>query len=254
MERPGCGGLPGYSWLQEAVAETYNLQSNQVFSGVTLMDARDCGVSGLGVACSCGRFPAHLPPAFLRHSMKDTLQKLSTTTVFLHWIVALFMIVLMGVGWYMAETKTYALYGLHKSFGVVIAVFVLWRVIHRLINGMPKPLGQQGAGLNALASLVHWVLLIGTVLFPLSGMMMSVMGGHGLQLFGLELIANNPDLANPGKNLPLDGDMARNARQVHGLLLWVMLTAIVLHVAGALKHHLVDKDGTLKRIMGKPLP
>ena len=47
--------------------------------------------------------------------------------------------------------------------------------------------------------------------------------------------------------------MARNARQVHGLLLWVMLTAIVLHVAGALKHHLVDKDGTLKRIMGKPL-
>ena len=84
-------------------------------------------------------------------------------------------------------------------------------------------------------------------------MMMSVMGGHGLQLFGLELIANNPDLANPGKNLPLDGDMARNARQVHGLLLWVMLTAIVLHVAGALKHHLVDKDGTLKRIMGKPL-
>lgn len=204
----------------------------------------------LSGAISCGRVPC----AFCENSMKDTLQKLSSTSVFLHWIVALFMIVLMGVGWYMAENDAYALYGLHKSFGLLIVVFVLWRLVHRLMNGFPKPLGQQGAGLNALATLVHWVLLIGTVLFPLSGMMMSVMGGHGLQLFGLELIANNPDLANPGKNLPLDGDMARNARQVHGLLLWVMLTAIVLHVAGALKHHLVDKDGTLKRIMGKPLP
>ena len=74
-----------------------------------------------------------------------------------------------------------------------------------------------------------------------------------LETFGLELVANNPDLANPGKNLPLDGAMARNARQVHGLLLWVMLGAIVLHVAGAFKHHLMDQDGTLKRMLGKPL-
>ena len=97
------------------------------------------------------------------------------------------------------------------------------------------------------------MLLIGTILFPLSGLVMSAMGGNGIAVFGVELFPMNPDPANPGKNMPIDKAMAGNARAMHGLLLWVMLGALALHVAGALKHHLLDGDGTLRRMLGRTL-
>ena len=184
--------------------------------------------------------------------MKDSQQQLSFQTRFLHWVVAFGMIVLVGVGWYMSEAKDRSLYGVHKSVGMLLLVFIVWRLVWRLRNGMPQPVSQQSAALNTLAHAVHWVLLIATVAFPLSGMVMSAMSGNGLSFFGLEILANNPDLANPGRNLPLNRELAGMARNTHGVLLWITASALVLHVVGALKHHIIDKDGTLKRMQGKP--
>ncbi len=184
--------------------------------------------------------------------MADTKEKLSAQTRFLHWFIAIGMIMLVAVGIYMAETKTFALYPIHKSLGAIMLVFALWRLVVRLKNGFPQPLGKQSAALETLAKLVHWVLLLTTILFPLSGIMMSVMGGNGLQIFGLELIANNP---NPdpsvGRNVPLNKEMAGFARGVHTSLPVLFFIALALHVAGAIKHTVVDKDGTMRRMMGK---
>lgn len=185
--------------------------------------------------------------------MQDTRERLTRTTIALHWVVALFIILLMGVGMYMAENEVRTLYPLHKSMGMLAFVFIVWRVAYRLMKGFPPPAANYQAWEQTLSKIVHWVLLGGSLLFPLSGMAMSAMGGHGLMLFGLELFPANPNPAMPGKNLPLNKDLAGIAHEMHEILGPVMLVAIGLHVAGALKHHLIDKDGTLRRMRGTPL-
>lgn len=185
--------------------------------------------------------------------MQETSQRLAPTSVLLHWLVAVFIIVLLAVGFYMDANEVRALYPIHKSFGMVVFVLALLRVLWRLAKGFPPPAARYQPWEQTLATIVHWVLLIGTLLFPLSGMIMSAMGGNGLAVFGVELFPMNPDPLHPGKNMPIDKAMAGNARAMHGILAWVMLGAIALHVAGALKHHLIDGDGTLRRMLGRTI-
>ena len=180
----------------------------------------------------------------------DTQTKLSTTTVRLHWIVAIMMICLLAVGIYMAETKTYALYDWHKSFGVLIVVFVLWRIYWRMKNGWPTPVRDYPSHEKMLSKLSHWLLIIGTLLMPMSGFIMSAIGGHGVDFFGIELVARNPDPVDPTKVIPHNGPVAGTAHTMHNIGGYVIVAALVLHIIGALKHHISDKDGTLRRMMG----
>lgn len=180
--------------------------------------------------------------------MKDTQQRLSRTTIFLHWIVGLGMITLMGVGIYMAENKAYPLYPIHKSIGGILFIFILWRVVWRLKNGFPQPVGDYSAIEKLLSKIVHWVLLLGSLMYPISGMMMSVMGGRGAAIFGLELIA--PNMVD-NKPVPLNETLAAFGSSVHEMITPVMIAAILLHVVGAYKHHIVDKDNTLRRMLGR---
>lgn len=185
--------------------------------------------------------------------MQDTKQRLSHISISLHWLIALTIISLMAVGWYMDTYEDYDLYPIHKSIGIIIFVFVLIRVIWRLKNGWPSPLSTQQRIEHILAKLVHWVLLVSTLLFPISGMMMSGAGGHGLAVFGWQLLAKNLDPVT-GKTAPLNAQAAEIGANMHGILLWVVLIALALHLAGVIKHQIVYKDGTLSRMLGKKLP
>lgn len=179
----------------------------------------------------------------------DSKQKLSTTTVVLHWLVGLGIIMLMIVGFYMSQTESYNLYPVHKSVGAIMLIFILWRLVWRIMQGPLTPVSQYKGWEIALAKVVIVVLLIGTLLFPVSGMMMSYFGGHGLQIFGLELAAQN--LGMDGKPAPINASLAGIGHETHEYLLPIMGIAILLHIAGAYKHHFADKDGTLKRMLGK---
>lgn len=180
--------------------------------------------------------------------MSDTRDRLSPTTIALHWVVGVGVLTLMTVGWYMAENEVRELYPIHKSMGMLMAVFIVWRLGYRLTQGWPPAVRSYAAWEQRLARTVQWVLLIGTVLFPLSGMVMSVAGGSGLQFFGIDLVAAN---IVDGQRVALNKELGGMAREVHGVLLWVMLLAVLLHVTGALKHHLLDGDSTLRRMLGR---
>lgn len=179
----------------------------------------------------------------------DTREKLSLTTVVLHWVVGLGVIVLMIVGYVMTENKMYAMYPIHKSVGALLFILILWRVIWRIKQGPLTPVGQYSSAEVILSKIVISVMLLGTVLFPLSGMIMSYFGGSGMGLFGWEIVAAN--IGPDGKRVPINGAIAGFARGMHGWLLPIMAVAIVLHTIGAYKHHFVDKDGTMQRILGK---
>jgi len=80
---------------------------------------------------------------------------------------------------------------------------------------------------------------------------MTIAGGRGLEVFGLEVIGANIDPANPDKTLPLLAPLAGVAHQMHGVVSNLVIVALVLHIIGALKHHVIDKDNTLKRMLGR---
>jgi len=172
---------------------------------------------------------------------------LSKTTIALHWIVGIFMIVLFGVGQYMSEFEVWSLAPTHKSIGMLVLLIILPRVVWRVIEGWPEPVAPAPQWQERIAKAVHWALILATLAMPLSGMMMSGAGGHGLHIFGFELLAANPNPNNPAEMLPLNAALAGAGHLGHEV--W----SKVLHVAGALKHHLVDKDTTLKRMLGKSL-
>lgn len=183
--------------------------------------------------------------------IRDTVTILSKTTIRLHWLVAAMMIGLLAVGIYMEEQEVYALYPWHKSLGILILLIVIPRVIWRLLNGWPKPQSQYSSVEVYLAKLVHWLLIIGTVLMPISGIMMSGFGGHGIHIFGIELLAMNPDPTNPHEVIAINAMLADLGDELHGTGGDVLIIAIFLHALGAIKHHLVDKDNTLCRMLGK---
>ncbi len=182
--------------------------------------------------------------------IKDTPTQLSPVTRILHWIVAVTIIGLLASGVYMTQLDAYSVYPWHKSFGILISVFVLARVIWRIHNGWPVPIGNRKALEQLAAKVVHYMLIIGSIVMPLSGMLMSGLGGHGLSIFGFELLARNIDPANPTGVLPINKDIAQLAHIVHGWAAYILLAAVLLHIAGALKHHVIDKDNTLRRMLG----
>lgn len=180
----------------------------------------------------------------------DSPTRLGPNTLALHWIVAVMMIALLATGLYMAQTGSYGLYPWHKSFGVLIVLFVVLRVAWRIRNGWPTPVGDYTAVEKRLSKLVHWLLIVGTVLMPISGVMMSAMGGHGVPFFGVELIARNPDPTDPQQVVALNATLAELGHLLHGWGGYLLIGAVALHVVGALKHHLIDRDATLRRMLG----
>lgn len=180
----------------------------------------------------------------------DSRSQLSHTTVVLHWLVGVAVIAMLALGIYMEETENFALYPWHKSFGVIIFFIAAARVIWRLRAGWPEPVGNYPNHELMLAKAVHWVLLLGTVLMPLSGFLMSSLGGTGVSVFGLEIVARNPDPENPRQVIAHNEALAGFFHSMHGIVALMLIVGILLHIAGAMKHHVVDKDGTLRRIFG----
>lgn len=179
--------------------------------------------------------------------MTTLIDKLSLTTRLLHSIIGFGMIAMIALGIYMSETEQFDLYDIHKSFGVLVFLLALGRVIWRFNKGWPETIVDSPKWQLLAAKFTHWALLLSTMLYPISGMMMSGSGGHGIYLFGLELIGSNYDPVT-NKAIALNGSLAGLGHEIHGSITYFIIAIIVLHIAGALKHHVIDKDATVNRM------
>lgn len=179
------------------------------------------------------------------------LKTLSRATIALHWIVAIGVAGLLVMGIYMSKLEVWGLFELHKSIGVLVFGVVLWRVLTTLRNGWPEPASETSRAERRLAKAAHWVLIAGTVAMPISGMLYSALSGHHVGLFALEFFPANVDPANPGEAISRSPYFEELAHGVHEYIGYLLATVIVLHIAGALKHHFVYKNSTLLRMLGK---
>lgn len=182
---------------------------------------------------------------------QDRKEKLGLPTITLHWIVGLGILFMLGLGMYMTQAEDFAAFELHETIGILLFIVILARVVHRLRQGWPEPVSTYKRHEQLLSKAVHWLLIICTVLIPLSGIVMTAAGGFGLDVLGVNLVPANPDPANPYEMIAYVPFLAGMGYFVHGLTANLLMLGIVLHIAGALKHTLIDRDGTLKRMLGR---
>ena len=161
-----------------------------------------------------------------------------------HWVVALLMIGMLIMGIYVFKIMPNgpdkgAMVGVHKSVGLLVLMLGSWRVAWRLRQGF---LPSLHAGWQArLAHGVHSLLLAGIVVMPVSGLLMSYFGGRETGFFGLFTIPAGPKIT-------LLNEIGHVA---HGVFAMLMIASVLLHVLGAVKHAVMDRDGTMARITGR---
>ncbi len=167
----------------------------------------------------------------------------SPIAIALHWVLALLIVGTFCLGVYMHElplTPTrLKLYNWHKWAGVTIlalsALRLLWRLTHRPPADLPMPAWQRNA-----AHVVHGALYALFFAVPLVGWAYSSAAGFPIVAFGVIPL---PDFVSP------DRALAEAIKPWHGALAWALAAAVLLHIAAALKHQLVDRDGLLLRMM-----
>lgn len=190
----------------------------------------------------------------------QSTRSFSRTTIILHWLVAL-LVVFQLIGGLAMVGKIYSFYPIHKSMGIIAFLIIIARIAWRFKKGWPEPVGTHQRYELALAKFTHWLLLCCTLAQPLSGMLASGASGHGFGIFNIVTIipANIVDTHSldtlgyrmPGDVVPYSEYWMNIGYALHSWVGYTMIVAIVLHVTGALKHHLFDRDATLKRMVGR---
>jgi cytochrome b561 len=168
----------------------------------------------------------------------------------LHWTIAVLIIALALVGLTMDDLATsptkLKVYALHKSVGLTVLALVLLRLAWRLFDRRPPLPQTMPAWERVAAGVTHGMLYLVMLVMPLSGWLYNSASNFPLRWFGLFRV---PALAGPDKALK------EFAHEVHETGFYVLAALFALHVAGALKHHFVDRDPTLARMTpGLPSP
>lgn len=166
------------------------------------------------------------------------------TAIVLHWLLALLILAALAWGLYMVDLRLspwkLKAYAWHKWLGVTIFLLVLARLAWRLTHQPPPLPATLPAWQRLLAGISHALLYLLMLAMPLTGWLMSSAKGFQTVYFGVLPI---PDLLDKNKIL---GDALASA---HATLAWLLIALLALHVAAALKHHFIDRDDVLRRML-----
>lgn len=164
----------------------------------------------------------------------------------LHWTAGAIILALLPLGWVMVyggldSAATFDLYQWHKSFGFAALALTALRLVARLVGSSPpEPASPRWE--RRLAASTQGSLYVLTICAILSGWLVVSTSPLPVptRFFDLFVI---PDIARPDPSHFADAVLA------HKLAAWAIAALVVLHVAGALKHHFVDGDDVLKRML-----
>ena len=163
----------------------------------------------------------------------------------IHWVVALTIFGLFGVGLWMVDLTYYDSWyrtapHWHKSVGVLLLFVMVGRLLWLAKVGKPKPLVSHATWEVTLARLTHWLIYLLVFTIIASGYLISTADGRGLEVFNWfeipalgSLIENQEDIAG----------------EVHEYLAFTLIGLAILHALAAVKHHVIDKDQTLRRML-----
>lgn len=175
--------------------------------------------------------------------LRNTQDRYGSVSRSLHWGIAALIAATWGLGLLMEEAGHGTmlrdlLVTTHKSLGLTILVLVGARIGWALANHKPRALGVAGWQTH-LAKWMHRALYAIMLAFPLSGYLGAASGKHPIIYFGLFTV---PRLEQ------IDW-LHKAAEGVHEALVWPLLILVAAHAVAALKHHWLDHDHTLLRML-----
>ena len=166
----------------------------------------------------------------------------TTPAIALHWLLALALVGMLALGTWMTSLPLsplrLKLYNWHKWAGVVVLALSLLRVAWRLTHRPPPAVAMPDWQRRAAAA-GHAAMYVLFFAVPLAGWAYSSASGFPVVLFGIWPL---PDF------VAADRTIAEAIRPLHRLLAWTLAALIALHVAAALHHQFVLRDGLLRRM------
>lgn len=179
-------------------------------------------------------------------NIRDTPDGYGIVSRLLHWLMAIAIFAMFGLGLWMVRLDYYSPYynaapEFHRSFGMLLLFALLVRWLWRAAN--PKPLTDDLLPLEQKASYaVHWSFYILLLVIMISGYLISTPDGRPIDVFGWFSIPSIVQMRG----------LENRAGDVHRILAYAVIVLAVIHTAAALKHHFVDKSTILKRMWSGP--
>lgn len=176
--------------------------------------------------------------------IRNTTHSWGSVSKALHWIIVLLII----NQWLIAQRADALPLGLaklqalawHKSFGITVLALAVFRLIWRLSNPVPSIVAETRPWERVLARISHVLLYALIFALPLSGWMMSSAKNYPVSWFSKIQL---PDLVAPSERT------FQFMHDAHEALFGALVVVALLHIAGALKHHFIDRNDVLKRML-----
>jgi len=180
-------------------------------------------------------------------SMSNTPSAYGWLHILLHWLIAVIVVFLFFLGLWMTSLDYYSPWyriapDVHKSVGVIMILLMLFRLFWRFLSGVPQALPNHQPWEKISAHFVHIFFYVALLSMFFSGYLITTAEGQALEVFGFVQI---PALITDVESLE------HTAQDVHETSAFIIIGVMVLHALAAIKHHVVDKDRTLLRMLGR---
>jgi len=179
---------------------------------------------------------------------RNTQESYGSMSKVLHWLMAILLISLFAIGLYMTELDYYdSLYHTlpwwHKSIGLLVMGLLLLRFIWNSANPVPQALDTHKKWEVSLAHIIQKLFYLLILMIGITGYFISTAKGKGIEFFTLFEV--------PAVTQAIEEGWADLIGEIHEALAITLIVLAGLHTIAALKHHFIDKDETLRRMINK---
>ena len=177
--------------------------------------------------------------------MRDkTVDSYSTGSKGLHWIVAILVLMMLSFGFFLddlPEQFQSTAFMMHKSIGLTIFFLMLARLFWIVHTGKPELPFSVPRWERIFSQIIQVSMYVCLIAMPLAGWVKSVAEERIPTFFGL--------FPMPLYGIPVDKTLSKWMGSAHEIIAYILIALITFHIAGALKHHFIDKDKVMRRML-----
>ena len=173
--------------------------------------------------------------------IKNTDNSYGSIVKFFHWTMAIILLCLLTIGYWLKDLGIPALYKAHKAIGFLILLLVVARLLWRFANITPKYDESLPKWMINAGNMMHYCLYALMIIVPFSAFIASNAKQYPVSFLFLF------DMPSLFKNA--DPELAKQLMEAHSITATILLWAVIVHAAAALYHHFIKKDNILQRML-----
>ncbi|WP_315917548.1 cytochrome b [Vibrio fluvialis] len=176
--------------------------------------------------------------------MSTEVTHYNRTSQLIHWLSAVVVVGMFAAGIWMVDLSYYSQWyqtapHWHKSVGILLIALTIFRIVWKVVTLSPKVEGASWEKVSA--KLAHGFIYLDFIILFVSGYLISTEDGRGIDVFNWFTV--------PGAGALFEGQ-ADLAGLIHEYAAWALIAMAALHAAAALKHHFINQDNTLRKMIG----